>query len=203
MDWLLGLQNLVRGAQTDPTAFASKAAGAGIDPGQIELLLQQQLGIMQAPQAPGQTTGAVPQSVDAIINGPSDLKTYGFSTAAQTGSQPPKDTTLPPVGPTAERLPGERASPLLDIDAMKGTKPTWEVMNPAAINPKAFETSKTPGLTPEQLAKIASMIPKATTPPAVPSGGGGHAPRTVQMTQLGVAQGKPRVSLADLLKGGR
>lgn len=199
MDWLMGLQNLVQGAQTNPQVFAQKAASAGVDPAGIEQLLQQQLKLAVGPQSPGQTTGATPQSFDNMLYGSGGGMQPGFSQTPNPGvAMQPGTTTLPPVGPpTQTAVPGPQASPMLP---KAGDGGPWSVMTPEDANKLTQE--RAPGLTPEQLAKIASMMPKGgvQTPPASAQGAGGRG--VAAPGQLSVAAIR-RPSLAQILSGGR
>lgn len=199
MDWLMGLQNLVQGAQTNPQAFAQKAASAGVDPAGIEQLLQQQLKLAVGPQSPGQTTGATPQSFDNMLYGSGGGMQPGFSQTPNPGvAMQPGTTTLPPIGPpTQTAVPGPQASPMLPKTGDGGP---WSVMAPDDANKLTQE--RAPGLTPEQLAKIAGMMPKGgvQAPPASAQGAGGRG--VAAPGQLSVAAVR-RPSLAQILSGGR
>lgn len=199
MDWLMGLQNLVQGAQTNPQAFAQKAASAGVDPAGIEQLLQRQLKLAVGPQSPGQTTGATPQSFDNMLYGSGGGMQPGFSQTPNPGvAMQPGTTTLPPIGPpTQTAVPGPQASPMLP---KAGDGGPWSVMTPEDANKLTQE--RAPGLTPEQLAKIAGMMPKGgvQAPPASAQGAGGRG--VAAPGQLSVAAIR-RPSLAQILSGGR
>lgn len=204
MDWLMGLQNLVHGAQTNPQAFAQKAAMRGVDPAGIEQLLQQQLKLPMQPQQPGQTTGGQPvenppQSFDNMLYGSGGGMQPGFSQTPNPGvAMQPGTTTLPPVGPpTQTAVPGHQASPMLP---KAGDGGPWSVMAPEDANKLTQE--RAPGLTPEQLAKIASMMPRGSVqaPPASAQGAGGRG--VAAPGQLSVAAIR-RPSLAQILSGGR
>lgn len=204
MDWLMGLQNLVQGAQTNPQAFAQKAAMRGVDPAGIEQLLQQQLKLPMQPQQPGQTTGGQPvdnppQSFDNMLYGSGGSMKPGFSQTPNPGvAMQPGTTTLPPVGPpTQTAVPGPQASPMLP---KAGDGGPWSVMAQEDANKLTQE--RNPGLTPEQLAKIAGMMPKGgvQAPQASAQGAGGRG--VAAPGQLSVAAVR-RPSLAQILSGGR
>lgn len=200
MDWLLGLQNLLNGVQ-NPDAFALKAAASGADVGAVDAFLNQAMpGVLGAqvpmgPQgAPGQTTGAVPNTFSQMLYGGQGLpQPGGFSPASLTGAVEPKTTTLPEVGATADRL-GYSRSPLLD-----SITPTPGWINMQSEEAKRGLAEKKPELTAEQVAKLASMIPKPTAA-NFPSAGSAHPvdPRTINTGQLSVLQ-RQRPSLAQIL----
>ena len=209
MDWLMGLQNLVQGAQTNPQAFAQKAASAGVDPAGIEQLLQQQLKLAVGPQTPGQTTGAAPQSFDNMLYWSGGGMQPGFSQTPNPGiAMQPGTTTLPPIGPpTQTAVPGPQASPMLP---KAGDGGPWSVVQeglPGTDDKAGWDKimqagPQAPGLTPEQLAKIAGMMPKGgvQAPPAAAQGAGGRG--VAAPGQLSVAAVR-RPSLAQILSGGR
>lgn len=214
MDWLMGLQNLVQGAQTNPQAFAQNAAMRGVDPAGIEQLLQQQLGLPMQPQQPGQTTGGQPvenppQSFDNMFYGSGGPMKPGFSQTPNPGvAMQPGTTTLPPVGPpTQTAVPDPQASPMLP---KAGDGGPWSVVqeglpgtNDKAGWDKVMQAGpQAPGLTPEQLAKIAGMMPRGgvQAPPASAQGAGGRG--VAAPGQLSVAAIR-RPSLAQILSGGR
>lgn len=176
-----GLQKLIQGAQTDPQGTAMKAAMSPVDP----MVIQQLLDGVMFPQQSGQS---------------------GF--AQMLYGQPPK------------QMPQESFTPspmLADLQQSKTApqKSPWQIMKPGEEGlPQANDTAgwdqvmKTsgpaPGLTPEQIAKIASLMPRGTKQ----QGGGGiapsgHAPRAVQMGQLSIPQRQAAPSLAAILRGGR
>ena len=116
-----------------------------------------------------------------------------ISPTALTGAVEPKTTTLPEVGATADRL-GYSRSPLLDSIT---PTPGWTNMPPEEAKQGLAE--KKPELTAEQIAKLASMIPKPTAA-NFPSAGNARPvdPRTITTGQLSVQQ-RQRPSLAQIL----
>jgi len=202
-DWLVGLQKLMQGTQ-NPDAFAQKAAAAGVDPNQISQLLSQSLGVQLNP-AGGQATmnpsaaavgGAerpgLTSSIPTDSMGPSlDEILYGNlpQQGPYIGSKEAPMGTMPEIVTTAPNPPGQ--PPVTAAEA--ATAPTPQA---APATAKA-EAAKKPGLTAEQMAKIASLIPKGQA--VAPANPGGAMPtRTVQMAPAQVAQASRR-TLADIL----
>jgi len=199
-----GLMMLVQGAQTDPQGTAMKAAMSPVDPMMIQQLLEGAMFPQQPPLAGGGQQSGFEQVLYGrpFQNTPQQLvqpRQEGFTPSPlPVVPQQPKTTTLPEVGPTAPALP--QGSP-------------WQMMKPEELpqvgdNAGWDQVMKTggaaPGLTPEQMAKIAGMIPRG----AVQRGAGGNAPsghptREIRVGQLSVPQQQAAPSLAAILRGGR
>lgn len=201
-----GLMKLVQGAQTDPQGTAMKAAMSPVDP----MVIQQLLEGAMFPQQPPLSGGGQQSTFEQMLYGKPFQNTpdqlvqplqEGFTPSPMLAvPQQPKTTTLPEVGPTAPALP--QGSP-------------WQVMKPGEDGlPQIEDTAgwnqvmKTgkpaPGLTPEQIAKIANLIPRGTAQRgAMGSAPSGHPTKEIRMGQLSVPQQQAVPSLAAILRGGR
>lgn len=196
--WLIGLQKLIEGAQ-NPDGFAMRAASAGMEPGQIAQFLH---GILPAPEQTrvtsqdefAQMLGRAPMQIDITI--PRPEAPAASPMLPQAGMQPPVQTMPQPAGPTE---PGYRPGPMLP-QAPQAPQSPWQVMNQEQVK-GAFPAKEPPGLTAEQMAKLASLVPRGQAM-SIPGAGSPGPGRTVELSQMQLPQTQ-RPSLAQILGGGR
>lgn len=168
---------LAAGQAPDTLPKAMELASKGVDPTALVAMFQ---------------GGGTPSQdmFSQMIYGQSNLQT------------PPVKESLPSQMITANMVPNLQNMQTYKPGPML-PKPGWEVMNPNKLPTGVANTQqKAPGLTTEQIAALTGLMPKYQEPKlSAPQPGGSSQVRTEAFTLP--KQAPQRVTLADILRGGR